>query len=166
MFGNPKPTQHFDPFPDGGGYPKHFVEWAASEMNADPSQILHLCSGSMRTGLCIDIRLQMKPHVVADVRCLPFPDESFDFIMADPPYSKEYADNLYGTREVYPSPSSILKEACRVLRPGGKVGLLHFQVPMIRKPMRIERVYGITTGSGYAIRAWTLCVKDYADCNR
>lgn len=151
---------HFDPFPDGGGYPYKFVDWAMKEMGCtDARQILHLCSGSMRSGTRVDIRESMKPTVVADVRRLPFPDCSFDFIMADPPYSKEYASNLYGTGDAYPPPGAIVKEACRVLRPGGCLGLLHFMVPMITKPMQIIRIYGITTGSGYAIRAWTLMVK-------
>ena len=52
-----------------------------------------------------------------------------------------------------------MKEACRLLKPGGRVGLLHFQVPMVRKPLRIIEVRGITTGLGYAIRAFTIMEK-------
>jgi SAM-dependent methyltransferase len=160
MFGTPPVARHFDPFPDGGGYPKGFIEFAMKEMGCtDASTILHLCSGSMVTGVRVDIRPERKPDIVADCRNVPLPDESFDFIMADPPYSEEYARNLYGTEKHYPAPGAIAKEACRLLRPGGKFGLLHFQVPMLRKPMEIVRVYGVSTGAGYAIRAWTLCEK-------
>ncbi len=160
MFGKPKATEHFIDFPDGGGYPKGFVEWAMRQMGCgDPARVLHLCSGSMRTGVRVGIRPAMQPNVVADVRSLPFADESFAFVMADPPYSPEYARNLYETGDVYPTPGEILREASRVLLPGGRVGLLHFQVPMIRKPLSIVGVYGITTGAGYAIRAWTLLEK-------
>lgn len=160
MFGSPQPTQHFDRMPDGGGYPKGFVEWALCEMRCpDASRVLHLCSGSVRTGVRVDVRPEMRPDVVADCRRTPFPDESFDWIMADPPYAEDYARNLYGTEQSYPKPGQIVKEATRLLRPGGRFGLLHFQVPMVRKPLRIVRVYGITTGSGYAIRAWTLMEK-------
>ena len=162
MFGDPTPTHHFDAMPDGGGYPKRFVEWALAEMNADPAGVLHLCSGSMRTGIRVDVRAAMQPDVVADCRRTPFPDESFDWIMADPPYAEDYARNLYGTEKSYPKPGEIAREAARLLRPGGRFGLLHFMVPMVRKPMRIVRVYGITTGSGYAIRAWTLMEKRQA----
>ena len=88
--------------------------------------------------------------------------DSFDVILADPPYSPEYAKNLYGTDADYPKPGQISREACRLLKPGGLFGLLHFQVPMTRRPMRLVRVYGITTGAGYAIRAWTLCRKEVA----
>ena len=165
MFGNPKPAAHFEAMPDGGGYPLRFVEWAFGEMGrvhgseVDPARVLHLCSGSMRTGVRVDIRPEMQPTIVGDVRNVPLPDGSFDFIMADPPYSEDYATNLYGTGQHYPKPGEIIREAARLLRPGGLVGLLHFQVPVIRKPMKIVNVYAVTTGSGYAIRAWTLLRK-------
>jgi len=159
MFGDPQPTQHFDAMPDGGGYPKGFVEWALREMRAPAASVLHLCSGSMLTGLRVDVRAEMHPDVVADCRATPFPDESFDWILADPPYAEDYARNLYDTAAAYPRPGEIVREATRLLRPGGLFGLLHFMVPMIRKPLRLVRVYGVTTGSGYAIRAWSLMEK-------
>ena len=160
MYGKPQRAKHFADFPDGGGYPRGFIEWACELMGCqDPDAILHLCSGSVATGTRVDVRAEMKPDIVADCRSVPLPDESFDFILADPPYSEEYAANLYGTKQHYPKPGQIMREASRLLRPGGKVGLLHFQVPMIRKPLRIVGVYGVTTGCGYAIRAWTLAEK-------
>lgn len=157
MYGKPQPAVHFEDFPDGGGYPKGFIEWALAEMGCeDASSVLHLCAGSVVTGTRVDVRPEMRPDIVADCRNVPLPDESFDFILADPPYSVEYARDLYGTEPHYPRPGQIAREACRLLRPGGKFGLLHFQVPMTRKPLRVVRVYGVTTGAGYAIRAWTL----------
>lgn len=161
MYGKPKPAKHFGVFPDGGGYPLGFVEWAYEIMGVtDPSKVLHLCAGSMQTGVRVDIRPEMNPDIVADCRNVPLRDASFDWILADPPYSVEYAANLYGTEDDYPRPGQIMREACRLIRPGGKIGLLHLQVPMIRKPCRIINVYGVTTGCGYAIRAWTLATKD------
>lgn len=160
MYGKPKSALHFGDFPDGGGYPKGFIEWAYDLMGVeDPARVLHLCSGSMVTGVRVDIRPEVNPDIVADARNVPLPDGSFDFILADPPYSQDYATNLYGTGDHYPGPGQIMREASRLLRPGGQVGLLHFQVPMIRKPLRLVGVYGITTGLGYAIRAWTHCRK-------
>jgi len=160
MYGSPQRAHHFDPFPDGGGYPLKFVEWALDEMDCnDPAQVLHLCSGSMVTGVTVDIRPETTPDIVADCRDVPLPDGSFDFVMADPPYSAEYAENLYGTGHAYPTPYQVTREAMRLLRPGGKFGLMHTQVPTIRKPVRILGVYGITMGCGYAIRAWTLMEK-------
>jgi tRNA G10 N-methylase Trm11 len=108
----------------------------------------------------------MRPDVVADCRNTPFPDSSFRWIMADPPYAESYAHNLYDTEAHYPKPGEIAREALRLLVPGGYFGLLHFMVPMTRRPLRIVRVYGITTGAGYAIRAWTLMRKEVDDQGR
>ena len=156
MFGF-KEAEHFAPFPDGGGYPKGFLARAYAVLGVtDPAKVLHLCSGSMRVGVRVDIRPETHPTVVADCRQTPFRDETFDWILADPPYAEDYAENLYGTGRHYPKPGQILAEAARLLRPGGRIGILHFIVPLVRKPMRLLGVIGITTGAGYAIRAWSV----------
>jgi DNA adenine methylase len=151
---------HFGPFPEGGGYPKRFLRLAYASLGVtDPAKVLHLCSGSMLTGIRVDIRWCCHPTVVADVRNLPFKDESFQWILADPPYSDTYAANLYGTDAVYPTPGKILREAARVLRVGGRVGLLHVTVPVFRKPLKLLKVYIGTLGCGYAVRALTVLEK-------
>ena len=48
-----------------------------------------------------------------------------DYILIDPPYSKARAISTTPAR--YPAPGVILRETARLLRPGGKVGLLHFK---------------------------------------
>jgi hypothetical protein len=168
MFGKMKSAELFDPFPEGGGYPHRFLPWAFEIMSefgpeVQPDEVLHLCSGSVKTGRTVDIRPEKNPDIVADCRNVPLPDSSVQWILADPPYSEEYAKNLYGTEEHYPKPGEIVAEASRLLVPGGLLGLLHFQVAVIRKPMKILNVYGVTTGSGYAIRAWTLLRKEVTD---
>jgi SAM-dependent methyltransferase len=68
--------------------------------------------------------------VVADARHLPFADGSVDWVIADPPYTREWAKALYGiTARQYPTPGGIVREAMRVLRPDGRLGLLHYMVP-------------------------------------
>lgn len=67
------------------------------------------------------------------------------------------ARNLYGVEN--PRPSWLLKEAARVVRPLGRIGLLHVAVPFPPKGCRLVNVYGITTGVGYRIRAFTLFEK-------
>ena len=159
LFGHGR-AEDFEEFPDGGGYPIRFLDYAYEWLGVtNPDEVLHLCSGSMHRGVRVDIRPETNPTVVCDARDTPFDDESFDWIMIDPPYSKEYAENLYGTGDHYPKPGQLMREAGRLLRPGGKVGLLHFQVPMIRKPLKLIEVRGITTGLGFAIRAFSICEK-------
>jgi ubiquinone/menaquinone biosynthesis C-methylase UbiE len=84
-------------------------------------------------------------------------------VLIDPPYSVEYAESLYGTD--YPRPSHLLKEAARVVVPGGRVGILHFLVPFAPKGSGLEfvAVRGVTTGLGYRIRAWTLFARQQAN---
>ena len=157
------PALVYDAHPDGGGYPKGFLDRAYLTLGVtDPTAVLHLCSGSLRIGVTVDIRPEMQPQIVADCRNVPLPDASFDWIMADPPYSEQYAANLYGTAADYPKPGQIMREMSRLLRPGGRCGLLHFQVPMHRPPLRMVGVWGVSTGAGYAIRAWTVFEKAHA----
>lgn len=157
----------FDPFPDGGGYPVGFLDWAYRTMHSpvygmpDPALVVHLCSGSVRSGITVDIRPEMKPTFVADARHVPLPDASVRWLMADPPYPEDYAANLYATRADYPRPGELLREAERLLVPGGRVGILHFQVPMHRSGLRLVRVWGITQGPGYNIRAWSVYEKQH-----
>lgn len=156
-----KEAEMFDDFPDGGGYPHNFLRRAFETLGVtDPDRVLHLCSGSMKRGITVDIRPEMKPKIVADCRAVPLPDASQQWIMADPPYARDYAENLYGTGKTYPKPGEILRESSRLLQIGGRVGLLHFIVPMSRKPLRLVGVWGITTGAGYAIRAWSVFEKE------
>lgn len=154
-------TKDYADWKDGGGYPQRFLGHAYATLGVtDPSRVLHLCSGSVKTGVTVDIRPEVGPQIVADCRAVPLPADSQDWIMADPPYAESYAENLYGTGKSYPKPGEILREACRLLKPGGRFGILHFLVPMNRKPMRLVKVYGITTGCGYAIRAWSVFEKE------
>lgn len=140
-----------------GQYPKGFIPWACRLLRCAPSEVLHLCSGSLQRGhgrVRVDIRRAAAPDVLADARKLPFADATFAGVMIDPPYTVEYADDLYGGE--YPRPSHLLTEASRVLRPCGRVGILHFLVPMPPPGCRLETVRGVTTGCGYRIRAWTV----------
>ena len=159
MFGLPEALQ-YGPFPEGGGYPKGFLTKAYEILGVtDPTQVLHVCSGSMKIGIRVDIRPEVEPDIVADARHLPFPDNSFQWIMADPPYSQEYATNLYGTGDVYPNPHNLVDECLRVLAPGGMLGFMHHIVPKFHKPGKIVKVYGISQGPGYNIRAWSVFSK-------
>ena len=152
-------------FPEavGGQYPKGFLDYLARVLGADRHRILHLCSGSLLPGegIRVDRRAAAAPDVLADARRLPFADDSFDAVAIDPPYSVEYARDLYGTE--YPLPSHLVAEASRVVRGDGRVSLLHFLVPASPPELEFETVYGVTTGVGYRIRALTVWRKRGAD---
>lgn len=139
-----------------GQYPKGFTRWLARVLHAQPDEMLHVCSGALGKGqgIRVDIRPAARPDVIADGRALPFADASFPAVAIDPPYAIEYARSLYGVE--YPRPSALLREALRVVRPGGLFGILHFLVPRAPAGTRMVRCYGVTTGAGYRIRAFTV----------
>lgn len=154
-----------DPEPCYGRYPKGFIAWALADASLVGRTFLHVCSGGMSAaeslgGFRVDIRPEASPDVLADGRRLPFLDESVDGVLIDPPYSVEYAEVLY--RVPYPRPSHLLGEAARVVKPGGRIGLLHYLVPVPPPRTSLVRVVGVTQGLGYRIRAWSLFVKEQA----
>lgn len=97
--------------------------------------------------------------VVGDARRLPFRDSSVRWVMADPPYGMDYAEELWRLGKRYPTPIVLLTEAARVLVPGGTVGFLHHVMPDLPKTLEKVGVYGIVTGPGYRIRALTVARK-------
>lgn len=141
-----------------GQLPSGFLSWAYGVLRLGGSErVLHVCSGALgpdTRGVRVDIRPEVRPDLVADGRALPFADASFDAVLIDPPYSIEYAAQLYGTD--YPRPSALLREACRVLRPHRFCGIVHFLVPRPEPGLRFVEVHGVTTGCGYRIRALTV----------
>ncbi|MFL6074336.1 MAG: class I SAM-dependent methyltransferase [Mycobacteriales bacterium] len=155
MYGRPRTVQPFGRMPHGGGYPHGFLDFAYQQLAvSDPDRVLHVCSGSMRTGIRVDIRPECQPTVVADGTRLPFPAAVFDWVLIDPPYSELLARRHFGTR--YPTPRKLLREAARVLTLGGRVGILHYQTPHAVAGLRFHGVHAVYLGPGTRLRAFTV----------
>ena len=92
--------------------------------------------------------------MVADGEYLPFRDGAFGAVLLDPPYSDAFAKNLYGTKN--PRPSWLLREAARVVRPNGRIGLLHVAVPITPAGCKFIKSFGVVPGPGFRIRAFTI----------
>lgn len=121
--------------------------------------ILHVCSGTLseHERWTVDIRPAARPLVVAKGQQLPFLANSFPAVLLDPPYTEEYARNLY--RSEFPRPSHLLREAARVVKPGGRIGLLHIAVPITPAGCEFVTSFGVVPGTGFRIRAFTIYAK-------
>lgn len=108
------------------------------------SNYIHLFSGKAKTGFKVDIKMKLGPDLIADVHNLcKIKDNEFDGAMADPPYTKEFAKELYGTK--YPKWSVWTKEMVRVVRPNGLIAVMNnYIVPQI-KGCKFEEIIVILT---------------------
>lgn len=78
--------------------------------------------------------------------------------MIDPPYSAHYAKALYGVD--YPRPSHLLREAARVVRLGGRIGLVHYITAKPAKGTRFIKAFGLSTGFDMPMRAVSIYERD------
>ena len=160
-----------------GAYPSGFLVRARDLLGVsidDP--ILHVCSGKIEdypfegygpNDGTVDIDKSLQPEWVMDVRKdlpnLPKEDGGplWPAILADPPYGAEEADNYNCGRDVLPDPNKLLKLCLEHVRPGGRVGVLHYIVPRPPKEVgetkiRFVAVCGVMTGFGQRIRAYSV----------
>ena len=116
-----------------GAYPARYLDRVMS-MFPDTKDILHLFSGSLAytKGTNFDTNPELNTDVVGDANQLAdfFPPDTFDLIIADPPYTAEDALH-YGTPMV--NRNKVLKECVKVLRLDGHVVWLDQVLPMYSK---------------------------------
>jgi len=112
----PRPSTRYP-----GCYPLHFERRLPEILETD--DYIHLFAGMCTSGYRVDIKPELNPDLVADVHSLPIDDDTFCGGMADPPYSREFAKSLYNTD--YPEWSRWTKELVRVVRPNGRIGIMH-----------------------------------------
>ncbi len=122
---------------------------------------LHLFSGSCEFGVTSDIRPETGCDIVAPFDQIPRDDGTFNHVLADPPYADYFMDDWDG-REL-PKPIDVLREAARLTRTGGLIGILHIIIiPAYKNPkwnvLGIERVgiHPILAGTNNAIRAFNV----------
>ena len=111
-----------------GCYPLHFEKRIKEIL--DTTNYVHLFAGMATTGTRVDINPAVLPNTLADVHLLPFADDSFDGGMADPPYTKEFARDLYNCD--YPRWGTWVKELVRVVKPGCRIAIMqNYIVPRL-----------------------------------
>jgi SAM-dependent methyltransferase len=139
-----------------GMYPAALIPKLMPWLRCERREVLHVCSGGLPRGegIRVDMRREARPDIIADGRALPLADASVAAVLLDPPYSEHYARELYGTD--YPRPAHLLAEAARVVRPGGRIGFVHYIVPNPPNGCHHVKTFGLSMGFGYPMRAVTL----------
>ncbi len=155
--------------PSNNGYPGAFPRGLIPRIRRKwwGTKRLWLFSGSYHSNgdITVDIKKEVRPVTVANCEILPFKDNTFDFIMADPPYSEKESLELYNLP--YVNIIKTLNEMIRVCKPGGYILFFHRLVPAIfpglnlSKKTKMEGVVGVFTIAGLAnMRALTIFRKN------
>lgn len=123
------------------------------EMVADDA--LQMFSGASDFGVTTDLRPETGADIVAPFDAIPCPDHSFGAVLADPPYADHWQGEWHGD---LPKPKHILREAVRLVRPGGLIGILHIIVIPAYKELGVTRValHPVLAGPNNAIRVFNV----------
>jgi hypothetical protein len=150
------------PAPVYGQYPRGLIGKMLPWLRCARHEILHVCSGSLPRGegIRVDIRPEAQPDILADGTDLHMiASGSIAAVMLDPPYSEGYAKSLYGVK--YARPSHLLREAARVVRPGGRIAIVHYITPKPVPGIRFLKAFGLSTGFDMPMRAITIYERDH-----
>lgn len=117
--------------------------------------VLHMFSGSTGWGTTTDLRPETGADVVAPFDAIPLPDHSFGAVLADPPYADHYQNEWHGT---LPKPKSVLREAVRLVKPGGLVGILHIIIIPAYAEFGVRRMalHPVLAGPNNAVRVFNV----------
>ena len=146
-----------------GEYPPGYLK-RVHALFPDMEDVLHLFSGTVEKGLwknevLFDINPDLNPDVVGDAEHLSdyFNANSFDLVVADPPYSAEDAEH-YGRPMV--SRNKVMKDVHKILRPGGFICWLDQVLPMYRKDQfRLVGTIGIIRSTNHRFRVLSIFQK-------
>lgn len=126
------------------------------------NKTLHMFSGSEEFGFTVDFREETGADLIADFRAIPLGDESVEAVLADPPYADHWQGQWHGE---LPKPKHILREAARLVKPGGLIGILHIIIIPAYKEFGVKRIalHPILTGPNNAIRVFNVFRKESND---
>ncbi len=152
-----------------GAYPGGFPERARILLGAWPSEpVLHVCGGMARyypwkggfgvNDKTLDLDPATEPDFLADARDGPYP-AGFRAVLADPPYSELDAAKYQPGADAYPSPNRIVTLALASLPAGGRVGIIHYATPGMRKDAKFICSVGIMVGGNNRERVFSVFEK-------
>jgi hypothetical protein len=114
-----------------GGMPLYAEEWlldlARGIIKKPTARVLNLFCGMNKQGFRVDIKPEVKPDLVCDAHVISkYVNDTFDIILADPPYSNEESKEIYGTPNL--EYKLWTKEATKVLNRGGLLIIYHKRI--------------------------------------
>lgn len=133
-----------------GGMPLHCEEWlialAKELLNKPDIKLLNLFCGVNKHGFRVDIKPDVNPDLVADAHHFSrhLKGEKFDVILADPPYSNEEAQKLYGTPKL--NYKKWTQECEKLLAPGGLLIVFHKYLMPNPNPLKFKVVKRVFVG--------------------
>jgi hypothetical protein len=159
-----------------GSFPSGFLPRARALLGVGPDDaVLHVCSGRAgehlfggfgRNDRTVDIDRSLKPDFVMDVReeLPPYGRTGWPAILADPPYTEDDADHYTSGRERLPQAGPLLARCLQYVRPGGRVGFLHYVFPrpprnLLAYTVRLVAVVGVIAGYDNRMRAFSVFEK-------
>lgn len=114
--------------------------------------VLHLCSGTVKEDVTIDLKRELRPTICCDAQNLPLRPNSYSLVTFDPPYSKRDANVYYGVP--YLSVPKVMKQVLMILKPGGFFCILDVRYPSYHRSegWRLIGLIGVVTGFGKITR--------------
>lgn len=156
-----------------GAYPNGFLQRARALLGVGPSDpVLHVCGGKVkdypngwaigRGDETLDADPKLEPDFLQDAsKPLPMSAGYWHAILIDPPYTEADADHYAPGREKLPNPNLLLRNAIDAVRPGGRVGMLHYIVPSPPKGVRFVACVGVFVGYNNRMRAFSVFEKPW-----
>jgi hypothetical protein len=154
-----------------GAYPNGFLERAKALMGVTMRDaMLHVCGGHAKSypnkrvigpqDYTLDLDPATKPDFLQDAR-KPLPDctvcDQWPAILIDPPYTETDADKYQPTAAMFPSANALLKNGLAAVRPGGRVGMLHYLLPQPpRNGVRFVACVGVIVGFNNRMRVFSV----------
>ncbi len=147
-----------------GGFPERARALLGVTID-DP--VLHVCGGMARlypyaggfgmNDKTLDLDPNTEPDYPQDARDA-FPSGFKAFLM-DPPYSPEDSIHYTPGLSAYPKPNVLIGNALEALPVGGRVGLIHYQLPANPKNAKFVAAVGILCGFNNRIRVYSVFEK-------
>ncbi len=133
-----------------GSFPR-FFEQRLWRLMGKPERVLHPFGGLAEIGDTVDLNATTTPTWVGDAHDLHWiPDDSYDLVLLDPPYSSDESEFMYGTPKL--RPKAFVAEAVRVCKVGGHVAVYHRVQPKRPEGTRLVRRIVILTRTNHAPR--------------